>query len=207
MEQDLISKKELLELTGISYGQLYRWKRKNLIPEEWFVRKATFTGQETFFPREKILARLDRIKGMKDDLSLDDIADLFSPLPADISLTRDELVERNIVSEALLTHYLGEPGKVQVFPFAEALRFYVAEKLLVAGEIGLEEGRLVLALLEEHYPKFEGRDCELVFLRKLGIPTCCLVSSPGQLYFEGGAKIVARLNLASCVAELKLKTN
>ncbi len=34
MESYLISKRELLELTGISYGQLYRWKRKNLIPEE-----------------------------------------------------------------------------------------------------------------------------------------------------------------------------
>lgn len=49
MEEDLISKKDLLELTGISYGQLYRWKRKQLIPEEWFIRKSTFTGQETFF--------------------------------------------------------------------------------------------------------------------------------------------------------------
>lgn len=28
MDRDYISKKELLELTGISYGQLYRWKRK-----------------------------------------------------------------------------------------------------------------------------------------------------------------------------------
>lgn len=49
MEEQLISKKELLERTSISYGQLYRWKRKNLIPEEWFIRKSTFTGQETFF--------------------------------------------------------------------------------------------------------------------------------------------------------------
>ncbi|MFD2879095.1 DUF4004 family protein [Paenibacillus rhizoplanae] len=49
MEEDLISKKELLDETGISYGQLYRWKRKQLIPEEWFIRKSTFTGQETFF--------------------------------------------------------------------------------------------------------------------------------------------------------------
>lgn len=48
MEEELISKKDLLDETGISYGQLYRWKRKQLIPEEWFIRKSTFTGQETF---------------------------------------------------------------------------------------------------------------------------------------------------------------
>lgn len=51
MESTQISKKELLDITGISYGQLYRWKRKGLIPEDWFIRRATFTGQETFFPK------------------------------------------------------------------------------------------------------------------------------------------------------------
>ena len=81
MEENLISKKELLDITGISYGALYRWKRKNLIPEEWFIRKSTFTGQETFFPRDKILARIAKIKDMKEDLSLDDLADVLSPEP------------------------------------------------------------------------------------------------------------------------------
>ena len=51
---ELISKKELLQQTGISYGQLYRWKREKLIPEEWFIKQSSYTGQETFFPREQI---------------------------------------------------------------------------------------------------------------------------------------------------------
>ena len=76
MEDDLISKKDLLELTSISYGQLYRWKRKGLIPEDWFIRKSTFTGQETFFPKNRILSRIDKIKNMKDDISLS-FQDLF----------------------------------------------------------------------------------------------------------------------------------
>ena len=79
MEKDLISKKELLELTGISYGQLYRWKRKQLVPEEWFISKSTFTGQETFFPQDRILDRIEKIKNMKGDITLDDLADMLSP--------------------------------------------------------------------------------------------------------------------------------
>lgn len=59
MGEELISKKELLERYGISYGALYRWKRKGLIPEEWFLKKATVTGQETFFPKELICERVD----------------------------------------------------------------------------------------------------------------------------------------------------
>lgn len=74
MEQELLSKKELLERYGISYGALYRWKRKGLIPEDWFIKKSTVTGQETFFPKTLICERVEMIMGQKDDLSLDELA-------------------------------------------------------------------------------------------------------------------------------------
>ncbi len=92
MENELISKKDLLELTGISYGQLYRWKRKMLIPEDWFIRKSTFTGQETFFPKEKILVRIDKIKDLKEDASLDELADILSPSPAEVEVEKNKLL-------------------------------------------------------------------------------------------------------------------
>lgn len=74
----LISKKQLLEQTGISYGQLYRWKRQGLIPEDWFIKKSSFTGQETFFERERILERVYAILKWKDQYSLEELAALFS---------------------------------------------------------------------------------------------------------------------------------
>ncbi|MFC2082884.1 DUF4004 family protein [Candidatus Bipolaricaulota bacterium] len=77
-DENLISKKEVLEQMGISYGQLYRWKRKGLIPESWFIRRSTFTGQETFFPKDKIVERIGRIKDMKGEHALDDLAEVIS---------------------------------------------------------------------------------------------------------------------------------
>ncbi len=77
MGEELISKKELLERYGISYGALYRWKRKGLIPEEWFLKKATVTGQETFFPKELICERVELIQSQKDDYSLDELSKQF----------------------------------------------------------------------------------------------------------------------------------
>ena len=62
MDENLITKKELLELTGISYGALYRWKRMKLLPDDWFIHRSTFTGHETFFPRDKVLARVREIQ-------------------------------------------------------------------------------------------------------------------------------------------------
>ena len=74
MECELISKRELLSNYGISYGALYRWKRQGLIPEEWFVKKATVTGQETFFPRALICERVELIQRQKEDVSLSELS-------------------------------------------------------------------------------------------------------------------------------------
>ncbi len=74
-EEGLISKKALLERYGISYGALYRWKRKGLIPDEWFIKKSTVTGQETFFPEALVTERIETIISKKDDVVLDELAE------------------------------------------------------------------------------------------------------------------------------------
>lgn len=205
MDKGLISKKELLELTGISYGQLYRWKRKNLIPEEWFIRKSTFTGQETFFPRDKILARIDKVKNMKEDLSLDDLADMLSPSPVDIVLAKEDILARNIISKPTLDFFVQCRGDAQAFTFERILHAYVLEKMLQSGEISLEEGGILLQAMEDNHEKFQTKSCDLIFIRKLGISTCCLVASACEAHFEKSTRVVTRINITKCVQELKLK--
>lgn len=73
--EDLISKREVLERYGISYGALYRWKRMGLIPEDWFLKKSTVTGQETFFQREQICRRVELILAKKETTSLEKLAE------------------------------------------------------------------------------------------------------------------------------------
>lgn len=72
--EELISKREVLERYGISYGALYRWKRLGLIPEEWFLKKSTVTGQETFFRKENICPRVELILSRKEQISLEELA-------------------------------------------------------------------------------------------------------------------------------------
>ena len=74
MDEQLISKKEVLQRYGISYGALYRWKRMGLIPEEWFLRRATPSGQETFFHTGQICPRIERILARPDAVSLESLA-------------------------------------------------------------------------------------------------------------------------------------
>lgn len=205
MEEDLISKKDLLELTGISYGQLYRWKRKGLVPEDWFIRKSTYTGQETFFPRNKILPRIERIKNMKDDISLDDLADVFSPSVTGVVLKADDLIARNIVTRQVLDLYLTLKGDCTEFYFNDILEVYILEKFISSGDIGLDEGRLLIEVINEGLIKFKDEICEVVLIRKLGVFTCFVLCPPSRLSLDNGAKLVGRFNINTAIEELKLK--
>ena len=206
MDPDLISKKELLAQAGISYGQLYRWKRKGLIPEDWFVRKSTFTGQETFFPREKVLARIDKIKSMKDeDASLDEIADAVSPDLGELSMTLPQLRESELVSAEALELFSAVNDGEAPLAFGEIVSLSALDTLLKTGDVGQDEGRVVLDALQENYPQFEGRSADLLFVRRMGLSTAMLVTSDSEVRFDRAARVIARLNLSECAEALRAR--
>ena len=74
----MISKKDLLKKMNISYGQLYRWKREELIPENWFMKLSVSSGQETFFEEELIIPRIKKILELKDKYSLEELKDILN---------------------------------------------------------------------------------------------------------------------------------
>lgn len=205
MEEELISKKDLLELTNISYGQLYRWKRKGLIPEEWFIRKSAFTGQETFFPKNKVLSRIDKIINMKEDISLDDIADVFSPNVDNMSLSSDEITNRNIVTKDVFKIYMDFKGEVKMFDFNDILSVYILNKVIISGNVSMEEGKLVLEVLREGLIKWNGVPGEIFLMRKLGVFSCFLVSPPCGICFDNGIRLIDRIKISTVIEELKLK--
>ncbi|WP_339218618.1 DUF4004 family protein [Paenibacillus sp. FSL H8-0332] len=205
MEEDLISKKELLDETGISYGQLYRWKRKQLIPEEWFIRKSTFTGQETFFPRARILGRVQHILQKKDDLSLDELAGKLSE-PASsykIRLTLSQLKERNIVSVSSLERF-GRPEIEGIsLAFEQILHVFAADWLLSKGELNWEEADQLYQTLESHAPGYGEKGWELFFVRKMGVSFFIMALPGAGLALDDGVRLVSRLRSADLAELLK----
>ncbi|WP_298836985.1 YhbD family protein [Clostridium sp.] len=205
MDEDLITKKELLEVTNVSYGQLYRWKRKNLIPEEWFIKKSSYTGQETYFPRLKILDRIEKILNMKDDISLDDLAQMFSPQLADVFLSEKDLLTKNIVTDQTLKTYKNIYGEIKTFSFQKILYVLLLEKSLISENISIDESKLMLETLEENYILLDGKNCEVIFISKFGISLCFLITRPNEIYIDKHSKIMLRLNISLCIEELKIK--
>jgi len=205
MEETLISKKELLDATGISYGQLYRWKRKGLIPEDWFIRKSTFTGQETFFPRSRVLARIEKIKNMKEDISLDDLADVFSPAPEEVSLSAEEAAQRGVASAEVLKLFLADRGDDGPLDFSGALQAHVFDMVLTSGEVSLDEARAMLEVMRTASIRQTGVATELYLARKLGVFCCFAVSPPAEVCPDKDMRLIRRIHLPSVTEALKLK--
>lgn len=203
MEEKLISKKELLDLTGISYGQLYRWKRKKLIPEEWFIKKSAFTGQETFFPKDKILDRINKILEKKDDISLDELAEIISGVEYDYNLTIEELLERNIVTFSSLELYKQRYDIEQVLEYKNVFLIYIFNTLLENGNLALEEIFSVIDGLNNNYETQKINEYKLIFIRKLGVGIALLTNGDNFLLGEG--KVIENIDLNGFNERLKSK--
>lgn len=201
MSEMEISKKELLEITQITYGQLYRWKRKQLIPEEWFVKRSSFTGQETYFPREKILERIDKILNLKEDLSLDELAETFSVAPKNVQISLETLEKNQLVSSQVIEFY--KTMFSSELDFTDLLGLMVCDEQLKSGLINLEEGKALIQFLKSELAQLPEIPYDLIFIRKLGIGLWLLVPSAQPVAFDEGAKAVLKLPVQSYMERIK----
>ncbi len=201
---NLISKKDLLAITGISYGQLYRWKRERLIPEEWFIKQSSYTGQETFFPREQILSRVKSILEMKDEYSLEDLAKLFSPDAAQAAVTVPELVEMGALegeTAGIMEQVYGS-GELDLWDAAFALAWAKA-----AGEAGInrEQTAGLLCICARSASKRKSVDAVCtVFLAEQEYHAV-FAAQAAALVFDSSIDPVCSIPLSQAAEELKLK--
>ena len=203
--EELISKKDLLTEMEISYGQLYRWKRKKLIPEDWFMKKSTYTGQETFFPRDKILDRIDQIINMKDGSSLDDLADKFSSdMPEAMIRRREELLHLQILSKEIINLYEEIFKGKEEYNFEDILYMYISEDLLKQGHLSIEDMSRILRMLSDNYESIKDKDPSLSVYRKFGV-SVSLLHRNGEIFYSDQAPIVDNYSIRSAVEKLKLK--
>ncbi len=204
MEEELISKKEILDMTGISYGQLYRWKRKELIPEEWFIKKSSYTGQETFFPREKIINRINRIIDLKDDMPLDDLAVMFTNKPKVDDVSEEYLIEKEIIREETLPIYKDIFREKEEYNFKDVLLMDILQREFDLGKLTISEIEIILKLINKEYKNIEEKDGTLYIIRRLGIGIC-VVAYREKIIVDDGSKIIGEINIKNIIENLKMR--
>ena len=198
---NLITKKELLDLTGISYGSLYRWKRKNLIPDSWFIHRATYTGHETFFPRDKILERIEKIQEMKERMSLDDIALALDPTMYKVVMTLGDLVEQGITTQQVLDLYLARYGEIARVDNEGLLAIYLFHNLVTQGSLSRDEAFCAVDLLQA-----QGKDAgqyRLIITRKLGVCSMLLAPEEAVIRFDAETTMVQEIAIPQLKTEVK----
>ena len=114
----MISKKDLLKEMNISYGQLYRWKREGLIPDEWFIKQSVSTGQETFFKRSLIIPRIEQILSLKDKYELQEINQLFTENKEQHDFNIREAILIDEIDPFVLKSYLADRKHISITELA-----------------------------------------------------------------------------------------
>ncbi|MDR1183676.1 MAG: YhbD family protein [Coriobacteriales bacterium] len=202
---DEISKKDLLTETGISYGQLYRWKREGLIPEEWFVKRSAFTGQETFFPRARVLERVRAILALKDELSLDQIRERLGNLPPLCDVRKTLLAATN--GDENFVDALKQPTRHKKLPLpvlAAALGLY--EWLLEAQIPRAEQLRLIDEALKLGASSPTGALPAAITLFKAGKGQSaayhlCLSANAEAPRFDNGIKVLTHREVEAIIEQ------
>ena len=201
--EELISKKQLLRVARISYGTLYRWKRMNLIPESWFIHKATKTGQETFLPRDRVLARIERIQDLKGELTVEQLQEIFSPNVKSFLIPVEDFIKLNLVSKISMTVFTSVFPDKKNMKFDDVFGVYVIDHLMRLSGIYLEDAKQILRMLSKYLANQPSKEYQLLLLRKLGVPMTLLVKEDEDILLEDNTEVVACANLSDFEEALK----
>ena len=203
--EELISKKDLLSKTNISYGQLYRWKRKNIIPEEWFIKKSAFTGQETFFPRDKILERIELILSMKEETSLDDIANMFMKKDINKEFDIDFILSKEVICNYTKEIFQNLYKKEQSIGKKELLILSIIEKFLVKSIITFEELKLIVNIIEENFTSIYNESGKIYLFRKFGVPFVVGCLDYKKVKFKKDVVKIIEVDLTKEINDISIK--
>lgn len=201
MSEELISKKDLLVDMNISYGQLYRWKRKKLIPEEWFIKKSVSTGQETFFPKAKIKERISKILELKDDVSLDKLAEQFSYDLSKITTRKEALIEKGVVSADIIEIFEKNIVAKEIYDQRVLFSLFLYEKLLNSGKLNIQEVNEVVKAMFKDYEKLKEENT-LIINRKLGVLFYYVLESSKEIIKDEGAIDVFKIQVKTIMQDM-----
>ena len=199
-----ISKKDLLNTTGISYGQLYRWKREGLIPEEWFVKRSSPTGQETYFPQEKILKRIHAIQQLKDSYSLEELARILTPEVSNRLFCEEDLEHFDELDIDVAADFMDAMSK-DSFVFLEVLVMIALSQAMVDSAITEEERTHAVSFLSKRMSELHSADYVLELLQAQGHLYILLKKEGSEVYLDDGLVAIRSIHLNELSNAIKLK--
>ncbi len=200
----MISKKDLLRETGISYGQLYRWKREGLIPESWFIKQTSYTGQETYFPRAKVLARIRAIQNLKEKYSLDELAKILSPEISERTFAIEDLDVVAEIDKRLIPVFTAAFGK-RTFTYIELLFLIAFSTIRANTNVTHDDIEQMCRTIASNSNDIKSTEFTLLVLRTGD--ACCLMLYPDNtpIFLDLRMRSISTLRLNDISSLVRLK--
>lgn len=190
--------------TGISYGQLYRWKRERLIPEEWFIKQSSYTGQETFFPKELILTRIREIQELKDVYSLEEVAKLLSPEITNHGFSIKEFEEMKEISGPLLQHFKEALNK-ELVTYMELLVMIILNRIQEQYGIKIEDIKTIFKNILPGLEKIKSTDYILTIIQLEHNYYSFIHQDREQILFDNRFHIISKVRIDEISSEIRVK--
>lgn len=202
MQDELISKKDLLNEMSISYGQLYRWKRK-INSRRMVYKEKCFYRAGDIFPRKKIIERVQTILECKDGISLDELAYKFSKNIKDILINKTYIIDKNIVSSSIVNLFEEFMGSNEKYDEKSLLALMVFKEMIDSGFLSMDEMKKISLKIKEVYERLGSDDYILSVKRKYGVSFVVLNKEKEEIIVDDEAKAILEIDLGKIMDEIK----
>ena len=199
---EYITKKQLLEDMNISYGQLYRWKRIGLIPESWFIKRPSSTGQETILPKKKIVSRIKDIQRRMESHSLEQLVERYAYKKEKEVITLENMYK----SPYLSAEYVNAVGNYFKKPGYSAPEYML---IICCADVAGKQRfttRQYVDLLRYCLPvaeKCTSLECRCVFFAAGGDWHIAMLDNKTQPVFDHGLRVAGNYNLETMWEKLR----
>ena len=181
-----------------------RWKREGLIPEEWFVKRSSPTGQETYFPQEKILKRIHAIQQLKDSYSLEELARILTPEVSNRLFCEEDLEHFDELDIDVAADFMDAMSK-DSFVFLEVLVMIALSQAMVDSAITEEERTHAVSFLSKRMSELHSADYVLELLQAQGHLYVLLKKEGSEVYLDDGLVAIRFIHLNELSNAIKLK--
>ena len=202
--QNYITKKDLLNEMNISYGQLYRWKRLGLIPEDWFIKRSAITGQETVLPKEKTIKRITEIQTLMKNQSLESLVERFA-FSAEKEVIEFEDLYKSEYVRAEYVSAVGNYFKKQAYTAVEYMSIICCAKVAESERLNTRQFVDLIRYALPLAKQCKKTECRFIVFAAGGDYHISIMDNTSSPLFDSGLRILGEFNLETMWEEVKNK--
>ena len=168
------------------------------------MKRSSPTGQETYFPQEKILKRIHAIQQLKDSYSLEELARILTPEISNRLFCEEDLEHFDELDIEVAADFMDAMSK-DSFVFLEVLVMIALSQAMVDTAITEEERTHAVSFLSKQMSEMHSADYVLELLQAQGHLYVLLKKEDSEVYLDDALVAIRSIHLNELNNAIKLK--